>query len=334
MLLSKRRLVFTPTQMYFQCLHSHCAEAVLPYSDSFYPEMKSYSSQPSLKDHLRLFPSHGIGTQAEDIYFRLEEFSRRELSYSSDTLVAFYGIFNAYRRLRVVPVFLNHFWGIPILGAGAQVSTAATFARGLLWQSNSDSNLKRHGQWPSWSWTANSAPVSFPRKSGTFYLQESIQVSVNLLNGSEMALFDFAAGGYDPSNFHSYINVTSWVLRSRLVHSGRFPFGVQGINPEQCAGRGVSSKLACRARMKYREITDIMVVYLGLASNSIRSVLWFLVLEEAESGIWKRVACWASKVSETEWDTQKRGADELRSLLPDLDPTLGQDWEYKTVRIA
>jgi hypothetical protein len=321
--------------MYFQCLKTHCAEAVVPSSDFFDPSASVIPDGPQKKnefseEHLRLFPHRGIGTQAKDIYSRLEEFTYLKLSYSSDTLVAFYGIFNAYRRLKVDPVFLTHFWGIPVLGHRGQISEAATFAQGLLWNLHMypDRSLKRQGQWPSWSWTSDGNPVEYRLKKDhySFHLQETIQVSVNHLNGSKMDISDFAAGDYDSSDFHSSINITTWTLRSRLV-AGRvvFPYKPQG------AFKNLKPEDTHAIFRDYREgkDTDIMAVYLGLANYSF---LHFLVIEEAEPGIWKRVARWELQVNPADRNTRKSGPDELRSLL--RDPYRGHKWEYKTVRIA
>jgi hypothetical protein len=333
MLLSKRRLVFTPYQMYFQCLNIHCVESVVPYSDSFDASVSAICDEPSKanrisEDHIRLFPQHGVGTRAMEIYSRLEEFTRRDLSYSSDTLVAFYGIFNAFRRLDVNPVFLTHFWGIPVLGHRdpifrGQVSETATFAQGLLWSLIDyypSRSPERQGQWPSWSWTSWTSagnPVSYLGKKDchSFYLQEIIQVHVNLLNGSRMDISDFAAGDHDCSDFHPYIDITTWTLRCRLVALIRL-------------------KIVQRMDYDDEEDADIILVYLGLADGSEYDTMFscFLIVKKAEPGVWKRVGLFRSVDMYLE-DRIPR-PDQLRSLLPNPDPMLGYDWEYKTVRIA
>jgi hypothetical protein len=330
MLLSKRRLVFTPYQMYFQCLNTHCAESVVPYSNSFDPSASVIPDEPFLESifsqrHLRLFPKHGFGIQAMDIYSRLGEFTERKLSYSSDTLVAFYGIFNAYRRLRAEPKFLTHFWGIPVIGSSRkdsiiQISEAATFSQGLLWSSQYryPHRLKRQGQWPSWSWTSDGNPVIYRPEHNcySFSLQETIHVSLNLLNGSKMNIEDFAARDYDSSDFHSYIDITTWTLRGQVV-ADRVVF------PDKVVG----TILTHQGWADYKDniTTDIMVVYLGLSN----SYLQFLMIEEAEIGIWKRIRIWSLWIGLTFWAT-----NELGSLLRDPDSKLGHGWEYKTVRIA
>jgi hypothetical protein len=87
MLLSCRRLVYTESQVYFQCLEMPCLEGLSMEFTS--------TDRPSW---LRCFPNRGIGTTVEELYNRLQEYYRLELSYQADILNGFAGIFNAFRE--------------------------------------------------------------------------------------------------------------------------------------------------------------------------------------------------------------------------------------------
>ncbi|XP_014554498.1 hypothetical protein COCVIDRAFT_55448, partial [Bipolaris victoriae FI3] len=87
MLLSRRRLVFTKTQMYFQCRNAMCMESLNPD----YTDYRRGSIFP-----IRRFPSGGIGKTVYDLLCRLEEYYRRELSFGIDSILAFDGVVNAF----------------------------------------------------------------------------------------------------------------------------------------------------------------------------------------------------------------------------------------------
>lgn len=94
--LSRRRLVFTTSQIYFQCLRSYRWELVKRDR-----RWQKFTSQ--------VFPLRGIGITSAEIFDRISEYSTRELSYDSDALNAFAGIFNAFKSLDL----RQHFWGLP-----------------------------------------------------------------------------------------------------------------------------------------------------------------------------------------------------------------------------
>ncbi|RYP92705.1 hypothetical protein DL770_001218 [Monosporascus sp. CRB-9-2] len=149
-LLSRRRLVFTESQVYFQCQSGHYIEK---WRDSFEKTQEPrYSFQDDLNGH-RVFPNQGVGEKTEDIFVRIGEYVQRELSYESDGLNAFLGLFRAYQRM---PEPVYHFWGVPLLArSGAPI--ASSMANGLLWCSFHPSDpehgrLRRVECLPSWSW--------------------------------------------------------------------------------------------------------------------------------------------------------------------------------------
>lgn len=120
-LLSRHRLVFTETQASFQCQqHNH--------------------------NHHYHNSGSGRVAHAEDIFYRIEEYTRRHLTYPADSLRAFLGVLRAFEKLSP-PV--EHLWGVPfVFGADGR---ARQPAQGLLWKSQSR-GLRRIPGTPSWSW--------------------------------------------------------------------------------------------------------------------------------------------------------------------------------------
>lgn len=121
-LLSRHRLVFTETQAVFQCCHHH---------------------PPQHGDNNK---NNSMIARAGDVFYRIEEYTRRRLTYPSDSLRAFLGVLRAFEKLRPPA---EHLWGVPfVFGTNGRVRQ---LAQGLLWKSQSCS-LRRIRGMPSWSW--------------------------------------------------------------------------------------------------------------------------------------------------------------------------------------
>jgi hypothetical protein len=181
MLLSRRRLVFTDSQMFFQCCGREFQEAlrILPcqfVSDNATPPASHLARLGCPRLHLpkntytSVFPENGIGTSTDEIYCRIAEYTGRRLSYPGDILNAFEGIFGAFGR--IIPGDGHNFWGVPIRGYSSR--EMESFVRGLSWHV-SEPAIRRPGCWPSWSWT------SVMDKSITFCLPDLSSVPLGVL---------------------------------------------------------------------------------------------------------------------------------------------------------
>lgn len=108
-LLSRRRLVFTSHQIYFQSNGMHCFESISISLQSLH-----ISSNARFGDDMkafRAFPPAGTGRTAYDIVSRIEEYSKKSLSYNSDAINAMLGIFKQFEK---VNNSIDQFWGLPI----------------------------------------------------------------------------------------------------------------------------------------------------------------------------------------------------------------------------
>lgn len=100
-LLSCRRLVFTPSQLYFQCRTLHCHESLgLPLQLA-----------PSLNLG-RVFPPANTGFQPGQLRDRIRSFMTRNLTHSDERLDAFRGIMREFSCLEKRGV--DHFLGLPL----------------------------------------------------------------------------------------------------------------------------------------------------------------------------------------------------------------------------
>lgn len=152
-LLSRRRLVFTDTQVYFQCLEEHFCESLsVPLEDvsrTYQREVK-----PLIR-HTQAFPSQGAGMLHHHLYERIQEYLLRRLSHDSDILHAFTGILHHFAQ-KDKPVY--HIWGVPfkVNVVNGNESEQDNFLKALLWLPSFDwkgTKLARRTEFPSWSWT-------------------------------------------------------------------------------------------------------------------------------------------------------------------------------------
>jgi hypothetical protein len=160
-LLARRRLIFTPSQAYFQCRSLHCHETLsLPLSLA-----------PNLNLG-RVFPEHGAGISPGHLENQIRDFISRDLSRPSERLDAFRGILHHYSNL---PLAVDHFQGLPLFHPGSFsperiVSQTDRLAVGLGWMPHHsvpsargyvDPYVLDEESWdsdgslfPSWTWLA------------------------------------------------------------------------------------------------------------------------------------------------------------------------------------
>ncbi len=111
-LLSRRRLVFTEEQMYFECLGMYCCESLkFPLECMHRKDKQGFKKIFCEEGKVGAFPK-GIGKTNLEIVHRIEEYTKRTLSYSNDILNGMLGIFNAFEESDME---VKHHLGIPIL---------------------------------------------------------------------------------------------------------------------------------------------------------------------------------------------------------------------------
>ena len=177
-MLSRRRLVFTDNQFYFQCRAMHFPESISFTLRSLH--ISNGQRFPEKLDIWKAFPNRGVGNDLLSPRDRIEEFARRELTFDSDALNAFQGIIEEFKGLNRPVHFLS---GIPLIPSEYFVRSeigkareAAQLTFGLTWGYRRRNQRKIHRRYafPSWSWldwkveTANRpAQVDFFRLSST-----------------------------------------------------------------------------------------------------------------------------------------------------------------------
>jgi hypothetical protein len=154
-LLSKRRLIFTNEQVFYECNGMHCTESLVLPLDKLHTESKRKfkESTPS-----GTFIHKSPGTKPWQVMHYVAEFNERDLTFPGDALNAMQGIFNSFSNSRR-PVY--QFVGVPILPPYAALychtlyratarSPEECFLVGLSWYHH-QAGIRRPA-FPSWSW--------------------------------------------------------------------------------------------------------------------------------------------------------------------------------------
>lgn len=180
--LSRRRLVFTDEQVYFECDEMNCYES---FSSS-----RSFPREGRVRGHLRNCMLNGIfkGTGYQNWFSRLdpeplgkastlhcylthiEDYTARDLTYDADSLNAFAGMM---RHFQMEEFGLLQAWGIPF--GSFKSEDHHSFAYGdhlsytLSWYHvhpcwDAQSRPRRRPDFPSWSWAGWSGPVSYDKQ--------------------------------------------------------------------------------------------------------------------------------------------------------------------------
>ncbi|KAH7385536.1 heterokaryon incompatibility protein-domain-containing protein [Phaeosphaeria sp. MPI-PUGE-AT-0046c] len=205
-LLSNRRLLFTNSQVYFQCLRMHCCESL---AANFRCGSRS---RIEIAETFQVFPSGRDTVQAKTFKRRLDEYLHRNLTYDSDILNAFSGILRQFWYAHN-PIY--HFWGLHIV--------VGKFLAALFWLPVGDGpkkDLSRREGFSSWTWAGwrDITEIYVP----SFWPMDSEHVSISIE--------DVAGNRYDPASyiksmsdswdiyrFKPAISLTSWVLNVRLA---------------------------------------------------------------------------------------------------------------------
>jgi hypothetical protein len=153
-LLSKRRLIFTDQQVLYECNGMHCAEALEISLDALHTKRR---------DRFRVnvptgsFAIKTPGSVAEDLMDYVDEYCRKDLSYSGDVLNALQGILRLFEGCS--PPLYN-LYGVPFRTRahlkkfhGSEPehgSSNEAFLMGLMWY-HAEMGERRRG-FPSWSW--------------------------------------------------------------------------------------------------------------------------------------------------------------------------------------
>jgi hypothetical protein len=148
-ILSRRRLVFTDEQAYFECNGMYCCESMdLPLVDLHTNSRQSFKRIFWRGSSIGFFP-HGSGRSQWEMIERIQDYSIRSsnLTDPSDILKGILGILYAFSRGNLE---LRHYQGIPLLQPHSKVgrvlrdiwTPSMSFFSGLCWKLRKESSRR------------------------------------------------------------------------------------------------------------------------------------------------------------------------------------------------
>lgn len=221
-LLSRRRLVFTEEQMYFECYGMYCCESInFSMEEMHRKDMQGFKRVFCEDNRVGMFPK-GVGSTSIEIVRRIEEYSRRSLGDPTDILKGMLGIFNAFERSRLG---INHCSGIPILPSiparGKPIegwTPAMGFFTGMFW--DLEERAERRPGFPSWSWTGWHGPVKWREQNWpSIGVDPNVQLSVELIDGRVLkweAFQELTSKANLNLQLSNFIRITTWTIRIRI----------------------------------------------------------------------------------------------------------------------
>lgn len=221
-LLSRRRLIFTTEQVFFECQCMSCSE-VLDEPLDFLHQNKSYMDS---RYRTGLFPDEGVGKDPSDVAKLIEIYSEKKLTYESDGLNAIAGSLRLFSQQKP-PVYT--YWGVPFVADSPNSRTVnsskTAFLRGLLWIIEGNYR-RRQGHFPAWSWVGYIGRVSYERAEvwkwnfkpvhsrqllrGEVDGWDEVSISVEMKDGEVLPWKSFIELGIAqmlPSTWSRYINI-------------------------------------------------------------------------------------------------------------------------------
>ncbi|KAH4164743.1 hypothetical protein HBI24_171740 [Parastagonospora nodorum] len=346
MVLSRRLLVFTATQMYFQC-------NALSHMEMFSSNDPACPDRISGTGPLQVFHNLGAAPTTSVLYKQLQEYYVRCLSFDEDIIKAFLGIINAFEMQRGNDhIHATHMYGLPVfynqrspdssltsadVASVATLTPKSTFLHSLTWQIHPATKsiydaLADTALYPSWSF----ASVKVRSKSGrprtlwirpdpgTYDYQEDVHVWVKDTKGTSFDLdqYIFARSQRDDIDLLPTIAIMSWVVTCQIKcrspgSLNRFNYSISGFP----AGR---SPVLDYGYAEDQYSNTLVAMYIeSFPFSAKRRSATLLLLEEVNDLTWRRIGLFESGHVEVDpsIDTQTF----LNSLRKD-----GQ-WEMRTL---
>jgi hypothetical protein len=243
-LVSTRRLVFTDSQVYFQCASMHCLESLaLPLNLLHTKDRSHFFDSINLP---RVFPNQVVGKHTMEVPDRIEDYNRRQLSFETDALDAFQGILQSFKSLKH-PV--ENFLGLPLFPTESfvaskrgPVSNTDKLALSLMWTMNESATRRR--AFPSWTWLGWKGHRFYINDCRT-HLSSSIAVIERVTYPISVSV-EFEAGVSGQQFFQWEEDYTTLLTKADAGQFPRFLHISAFVLPIRCTRRELSSSWKIR----------------------------------------------------------------------------------------
>ncbi|KAF2663793.1 hypothetical protein BT63DRAFT_430061 [Microthyrium microscopicum] len=249
----------------------------------------------------QVFPWSGVGTQAEEIQSRIEEYCHRDLTYDSDALKAFDGILQKFRKMDT-PVL--NLYGIPIYTPETFDPPLAISEHRLLnalgWYMKGTAT--RRSDIPSWTWvgwqyqrdTICRFEFSFPKKLDRTYGERSfshVSIELEFEDGRIMTLSRFWEGLLGKSELlyvPRHLVIHGAIMDMEVSETGKISLsGADKLSFQLWGGWNKETWSSGSHRAPIRFIGFILGLRNGLRSNE--EVIVLVLKETNEVNTYERV---------------------------------------------
>ncbi|KAL6904337.1 HET domain-containing protein [Trichoderma evansii] len=227
-LLSRRRLVFTEQQVYFECNAMNISESLNIPLDSLHIKDKSKSHEGLRsgvfgRNRAAEFDRYNLETQGQaealsQYLSNVEEYSARKLTFAEDSLNAFQGI---ARQLWYRKHAVHNIWGLSYPALPKERGSG--FAHSLTWRHTTScwdlsQSPHRRPQFPSWSWAGWEGEVRYEMTSAIESRFENLIEDISFENqiGAPIAL-EMIAPKPDDNCIFPVMRLTAAVVPSKLI---------------------------------------------------------------------------------------------------------------------
>ncbi|PQE09993.1 hypothetical protein CJF31_00003918 [Rutstroemia sp. NJR-2017a BVV2] len=220
--LSKRRIVFTDEQVYYECNGMYSYESLNVPLEKMHGEGSQILDREYFTTNYRgnsgrivIFPGE-VGYEPLIIFDHISCFSRRTFTYPSDKLIGFLGIL---KEFETGPHRIRNIWGSPILPNGVDRSTPESynvteFLITMIWSCGA---AKRIVSLPSWSWVGWDGALNTSDVRYTEGLDQArpATIAVELSTGQILdwsAFHDTYAEVNDLTKLSQFIHISCWTI--------------------------------------------------------------------------------------------------------------------------
>lgn len=209
MLLSRRRLVFAKSQMYFECQYQHALESAPGLTSSV------------LARDQQIFLKAPASYDAFKLPYYLEQYFLRRFSFEKDIVDALLGIIDSFNNRTL-------FYGI-ILRKGSDEWATGSFLQNLLWHVSYTGQYDpkpASSSFPSWTWAsiqANAQPdtgsrILHARQEHSGLEPHFSDICVEIWHESEgcMDISEFARHQDSYKSFEPWFDITTWIRRCAI----------------------------------------------------------------------------------------------------------------------
>ncbi|RTE78469.1 hypothetical protein BHE90_007063 [Fusarium euwallaceae] len=231
-LFSRRRLIFTEKQVYFECNNLRCWETV-----SY--DLHSELDKRNVPIGGGIFDTSFGDEPRGGLDKHIIAYTKRSLSFQSDIINALSGVFRLYSRM---PTPTRHFWGVPMdynsrwtSGWPANSTVIkpnpshrfeghidAAFARGLCWHLAMP--CPRRPGFPSWSWSGWIGPLGHLAWGFLNKFRDSqVKIWLQRDNGeherlSEPVIDSISKCGPAYTGYTPILRIEAWVIDTKLTY--------------------------------------------------------------------------------------------------------------------